>query len=203
MRTQTRRATRTTLVALAAALALLAAGAPRAVAAPAATAEATNTCWLDVVNDWLNHNGNIQGSYPIPCYTQAIQHLSQYPDVQNYSNAEDDIHRALLAALHQDRGGGPGAGSVVTVPPGPGDKGTGTGTGTGTGAGKGFLSAIGDRIGPGNAQSIPLPLLVLGALALLLLLAALGTWIAKRRQGGRPRGPTPATTPPWPRPRRR
>ena len=185
------------MVALAAALALLAAGAPRAHAAPATTVQTTNTCWLDVVNDWLDHNGNIQGSYPVPCYTQAIQHLSQYPDVQNYSNAEDDIHRALLAALHQDRGGGPGAGSVVTVPPGPGGK------GTGSTAGKGFISSLANRIGPGNAQSIPLPLLVLGALALLLLLAALGTWIAKRRQGGKPRGTTPATAPPWPRPRRR
>ena len=191
------------LVALAAVVALLAAAAPRAHAAPAATSQATNTCWLDVVNDWLDHNGNIQGSYPIPCYTQAIQHLNQYPDVQNYSNAEDDIHRALLAALHQDRGGGPGAGSVVPISPGPGDKGTGTGTGAGSGKSKGFVSSLADKIGPGNAQSIPLPLLVLGALALLLLLAALGTWIAKRRQGGGPRGTTPATAPPWPRQRRR
>src|SRR5205814_3536279 len=110
-----------TLATIAAAVAILAAGAGSASAAPAATSKATNTCWLDVVNDWLDHNGQIRGSYPIPCYTQAIQHLDSYPDIKEYSTASDDIHRALLAALRQDRGGGPGNGigsGNNTLPPG-------------------------------------------------------------------------------------
>src|SRR5258706_528474 len=77
-----------------------------------AAEKATNTCWLDVVNDWLDHSGVIHGTYPIPCYTQAIQHLDSYPDIKEYSTASDDIHRALLAALRQDRGGGPGNGGL-------------------------------------------------------------------------------------------
>jgi len=85
------------------ALALLAVGAPEASAAHAATQQATNTCWNTVVNDWVVNQPNLKGSDPIPCYTQAIQHLSDYPDIKQYSSAIDDIHRALLAAIH-DRG---------------------------------------------------------------------------------------------------
>ncbi len=41
--------------------------------------------------------------------------------------------------------------------------------GNGGGGGKSFVSSgILDQLGPGNAQSIPLPLLVLGGLAVLL-----------------------------------
>ena len=110
--------------------------------------------------------------YAIPCYTQAIQHLSAYPDIKQYSSAIDDIQRALLAAIHEERAGG-----------GPNSSG-----GPSLGGGGGSAAAAVERrrlerrrlgrsperrpqqlasdIGPGNAQSIPLPLLVLGGLAL-------------------------------------
>jgi hypothetical protein len=174
---------------------LLAVGAGSAAAAPAASQAATNTCWQQVVNDWLNHQPNVVGTYPIACYTQAIQHLSAYPDVQQYSSAMDDIHRALLAAIRQDRGNGPpgpGATGGGTSPGGGTNGGGSNGTGTGTHKG-GFINSLSRAIGPGNATSIPLPLLVLGGLALLLLLAAVGTWLARRIQARRvtPR-PTPA-----------
>lgn len=185
---------RLALAAIAATLAFLAAGVGPASAAPAATSLATNTCWLDVVNDWLDHNGVIHGTYPIPCYTQAIQHLDSYPDIKEYSTAADDIHRALLAALRQDRGGGPGNGlgdGGGTLPPG---------TSGGSKGGGGFVHDLAGKLGPGNARSIPLPLLVLGGLALLLLLAAVATWVAKRIQTRRM---TPAPSPaPLPRERR-
>ena len=171
------RGRRITLGAFALALvALLAAGAAQA----AAKKSSGTPCWKLVVNDWFD-NGRIDGTYPIPCYTQAIQHLSQYPDVAGYSSAEDDIHRALLAAIRLDRGtGGP-------TPPGSGPGPTGPGSSSGTPAtgGGGFFKALGDRLGPGNAQSIPLPLIVLAGLALLLLLAAGGTWFARRLQARR------------------
>jgi len=166
-------------------------GAGSASAAPAATVKATNTCWLDVVNDWLDHNGQIQGTYPIPCYTQAIQHLDSYPDIKEYSTASDDIHRALLAALRQDRGGGPGNGGLGgdnNVSPG------GSSKPGGGGGGNGFFGSIAKDLGPGNARSIPLPLLVLGGLALILLLVAAATWLAKRIQTRR-MSPAPAPAP--------
>ena len=90
---------------------VLVVGAQSASAAPASSFVPTNTCWKDVVNDWLAHQPNLKGTYPIPCYTQAIQHLSLYPDVQQYSSATDDIHRALLAAILDERGNGSGGGS--------------------------------------------------------------------------------------------
>lgn len=166
------------------------AGAP-ASAAPAATAKATSQCWLQVVNDWLAH-GSVTGFYAIPCYTQAIQHLSAYPDIKQYSSAIDDIHRALLAAIHEERGGGGpnggGSSNDFGGPPvgGGGSGGGGNGsTGGISGVHKGIISRLAADIGPGNAQSIPLPLLVLGGLALLLLLTAAVTWLARRMQSRR------------------
>jgi len=180
------------LAAVAAAIGLLVTGVSTAAAAPAATASPTSRCWLQVVNDWLDNN-RVDGVYAVPCYTQAIQHLNAYPDVKNYSSATDDIQRALLAAIRQDRGNGPGAGAG----PSPGGGINPTGGGTPGGGGKngpgggshsgGFISAF----SPGDAQSIPLPLLVLGGLALLLLLAAGATLVARRVQARRVSPPVP------------
>lgn len=160
-------------------------GARAALAAPAATQQATNDCWKTVVNDWLNNQPNLKGTYPVACYTQAVQHLSAYPDINQYSSAIDDIKRALLAAIHEDRGGGPPT-SGGGVNPGPtGPSGPSSGGTSGGGHGQGILGDLAKRLGPGNAQSIPLPLLVLGGLALLLLLTAAATWFARRLQARR------------------
>jgi hypothetical protein len=169
------------------ALALLAVGAPEASAAHAATQQATNTCWNAVVNDWVVNQPNVKGSYPIPCYTQAIQHLSDYPDIKQYSSAIDDIHRALLAAIHDQRGGG-GPNDSGTNPPigGGGVGGSSGGGGGGTPSGnRGLFTRLASDLGPSNAQSIPLPLLVLGGLALLLFLTAAATWLTRRLQARR------------------
>jgi hypothetical protein len=145
------------------------------------------------VNDWLAH-GAVTNFYPIPCYTQAIQHLSAYPDIKQYSSAIDDIHRALLAAIHEERGNGPGGslgGGGGPFAGGGGGGGNNT-TGGGTAAThKSILSRLAADIGPGNAQSVPLPLLVLGGLAVLLLLTAGATWFARRMQARRV-APAPA-----------
>lgn len=188
------------LVALAVACALLGATAPRAAAAPAAELTPTSDCWLQVVNDWLKHHGQIQGSYAIPCYTQAIQHLNGYPDLKQYSSAVDDIQRALLVAIHQERGTGPGSGPPSSSggnssPPSSGGGG-GTPPSSGGGGGGGSQSPVSSIFHPSNAQSIPLPLIVLAGLAALLLLAGAGTWLAKRLQARRL---SPAQAPPQPR----
>jgi hypothetical protein len=192
--TTTQTTTRVLLATIAGALAFLVAGVGGAAAAPAASQQATSQCWKDVVNDWLRNQPNLKGTYAIPCYTQAIQHLDSYPDVAGYSSASDDIHRALLAVIHQDRGNGPGSGSPSTNTPGSG--GTPGGTQSPSGAapktGEGLWTSIVNRLSPGNAQSVPLPLIVLAGLALLLLLAAATTWFARRLQSRRV---TPATSP--------
>jgi hypothetical protein len=179
---------RNTTILLAALLAAAAAAlaAPSAEAAPAALQQATSHCWLDVINDWLDNN-QVDGTYAIPCYTQAIQQLSARPDIAGYSSAIDDIHRALLAAIRQDRNSGPPTGGSS---PGPnGSQGIAAGGGgKNGGGGGGIIDGIG---GPSSATSVPLPLIVLGALAILLALAALGTWLARRFQTRRP-APAPA-----------
>lgn len=176
--------TKLLLVAVAAAVAAFCA-APAATASPAATLKATNTCWLQVVNDWLK-NGQVEGTYANACYAQAIQHLQGYPDISQYSSAIDDIHRAQLAALNHHGGppSGPGNSSGGPTAGGGGGNGGGGGGTTGGTAGtsKGLFHKLAQKLGPSNAQSIPLPLLVLSGLALLLLLTAGATWLARRYQ---------------------
>jgi hypothetical protein len=194
---------RHTTIFLAALLAAAAAAvaAPAAKASPAALQQATSTCWLDVINDWLDNN-QVDKLYAIPCYTQAIQHLNALPDVKGYSSAIDDIHRALLAAIREEHSNGPGGlgggggsssgggGAIGGGSNGGGGSSSGGGS-NGTGAG-GASNASQPFGGTASATSIPLPLIVLGALAVLLALAALGTWLARRYQGRRPSGPRPA-----------
>ena len=202
MTTTAKTTTRVLLAATAGALSLLAFGAAGAGAAPSVSLEATSGCYLQVINDWLDNN-KVDRVYAIPCYTQAIQHLSGYADVKGYSSAEDDIRAAQRAAA-RDRnnsagptgtnssGGGPGSGPCGTNPKGP--KGPDTSPSAAPSSKPSFFDTLGHKLGPGNAQSIPLPLLVLGGLAILLLLAAAGTWIARRMQARRVT-PAPAHTP--------
>jgi hypothetical protein len=182
---------------------VLVAGAQSASAAPAATLTPTNTCWQDVVNDWLAHQPNVKGIYPIACYTQAIQHLNAYPDLQQYSSAMDDIHRALLAALLDERGGGgssssgggsSGGGGGSTS--GSGGSGSGSSSSGSSSGGSGPITHLFNTLGPSSATTVPLPLLVLGGLALFLMFAAVVTWITRRIQGKRMTpAPAPATKP--------
>jgi hypothetical protein len=163
---------------------------PAAAASPAATLKATNSCWLQVINDWLK-NGQVDGTYALPCYSQAIQHLQAYPDITQYSSAIDDIHRAMLAAENHHGSGPPSSGQGGNSGGGPSAGGGGGGgnggngpTGSGT-PNKSVFHDLAKTLGPGNAQSIPLPLLVLAGLALLLLLTAGATWLTRRYQARR------------------
>jgi hypothetical protein len=164
---------------------------PAAQASPASLQQATSNCWLQVINDWLDNN-QVDQVYAIPCYTQAIQKLSSYSDIAGYSSAIDDIRRAELAAIRQDRSNGPG-GSSGGGPSTPGGGGPSSGgpsdpSGPSGGPSHRFIGIP----GPSSATSIPLPLIVLGALAILLALAALATWLARRFQARRPSRPAPA-----------
>ncbi len=96
----------------------------------------------------------------------------------------------MLAVIHEEgRGGPPSTGS--SGPSGPPLGPTNTTTPPGAGQ-KSLWTRLTDRLSPGNAQSIPLPLIVLAGLALLLLLTAAATWFARRLQTRRV---TPATAP--------
>jgi hypothetical protein len=146
----------------------------------AAPASASTPCWQQLINDWFD--GHIDKTYPTSCYTQAIQHLPR--DVQLYSGASDDIHRAMLAALRQSGKGPPSPGSS-----GPGAQNTPRNVDP-TAAGpeahsKGVILRAIEWLGPSNAASVPLPLLILAALAFLLLAAAGGSFVNRWLQARR------------------
>jgi hypothetical protein len=166
---------------------------PAAQAAPASLQKATSNCWLQVINDWLDNN-QVDNVYAIPCYTQAIQRLGSYSDIAGYSSAIDDIRRAELAAIRQDRGEGPTGGNTSGggSTPGAGPPGSGPSNPSGPTSSPGGHSKFLGIPGPSDATSIPLPLIVLGALAILLALAALVTFVARRFQARRPGRPAPA-----------
>ena len=171
------------------------------VAAPAPAAAAT-PCWKRLVNDW--YDGRIDRAYPVKCYRTALKNLPE--DVENYADAEDQIRRALLAATRRNSGGGGTAGSAAggeqLVPPPKYPQSQGGGGGERTAAPDaeeedgGVIGNIFDAIRPNNADSVPLPLLVLAGLAFVLLGSALAGFVAKRIQARRVAlGPPPDDPP--------
>ena len=182
--------TRVVLAILAGSLVLLASGVGSAAAAHESAEQPTADCYKKVINDW-EIDGRIDHIYAPSCYTQAIQNLNKYPDIKGYSNVIQDIQAALYAVLHEEgRGGGDGPSGPTSTPA--------TGLGGPSLSKKpdtGPINWLSNHLAPGNAQSVPLPLLVLGGLALLLLLAAAGTWVARRIQMNRSRPRPPAPQP--------
>jgi uncharacterized membrane protein YgcG len=183
------------------ALALLALSA--AVARPAAAA---TPCWKALLTDW--YDGRIDNTYQLHCYTDALKHLP--PDVRTYSSAHDDILRALQSARAKLRQAGhkvtpvtllppanspsSSGGSTTTTAAGGGSSGGGSGGGTTTtptdSGGTGHqdakgLQGLADKLNPSSPSSLPVPLLVLGGLALLLVAAGAIGVVAKRVQDRR------------------
>jgi len=146
-----------------------------------APAPAATPCWKLLLNDW--YDGTINNIYPIPCYHQAIAHLPT--DVQVYSSARDDITRALQQAIRAQHKTHK---TVTSVEPGATQPGRTTSTSTepATTTKKKKRGPIGTAlrdITPGGADSFPLPLLILGLLAILLVLAGIGGMLWRRYQG--------------------
>ena len=182
--------------ALLALVGLLVVGA-RTAAAAGTKLEPTPGCDLAVINDWADNN-KVDKLYAIPCYEKAIQRLNTYPDLKGYSSAADDIHQAELRAIRLESRNqtGTGQGKTTTTPGvvAPGGSNSSGGGPTGSNPGGGGPTPGGSSSGgssSGAATSVPLPLIVLGALAVLLLLAAGGTWLARRIQTRR-MSPAPA-----------
>jgi hypothetical protein len=169
------------LVAALAVLAGLAVG-----AAVPATAEAARPCWKELLNDW--YDGRIDRAYPIRCYREAIRNLPA--DVKTYSSAQEDLERALQSAIQRNGGDAPGvvppSGEGRSLPPE--DEQGGGGAGGGPSDPDGGAGSPEDERGvlefiqPENADSIPIPLLVLAGVALLLLAAAGAGFVARRIQ---------------------
>jgi hypothetical protein len=157
-----------------------------AVAQHPAPAAAATPCWKALLNDW--YDGRIDKTYAVHCYNDALKHLPA--DVQTYSSAHDDIQRALQSAIAKERRSGHKVTPTSLVaPPKTGGGATGGSGGTGTTPtapvgrkpDKG-LAHFADKLNPASASSLPIPLLVLGALAILLVAAGAAGLVVKQIQ---------------------
>jgi hypothetical protein len=175
----TRRALPIVVCALVACVAVL------GVAAPAASAK--TPCWKQLINDW--YDGRIDKSYPVHCYREAQRHVPT--DAQAYSSLPEDLDRALQATLTAG-GPGDGAGPNTPVPAGGAGRSIKPKNSPTTAVAGSDDKGLLDAFRPSNADSVPIPLLVLAGLALLLLAAAAASFIARRVQGRR----VPASIPP-------
>jgi hypothetical protein len=148
----------------------------------ASPASAAVPCWKALINDW--YDGQIDRVYPAACYTAAIRHLPR--DVETYSSAKEDINRALLAAIRKDKEGGGTATYDPNDPTGSGSSSGGSSSGgESEESSKGIITRTIEWLGPSNATSIPLPLLILAGVAFLLLAAAGGSFVHRRLQDRR------------------
>jgi hypothetical protein len=82
------------------ALACLAIVAASLTAAVPAGASSTDACAQRVIRDWYD-GGRVDGVYPLRCYRAAIRALPE--DVLQYSDARNEIERALAYAAQGDR----------------------------------------------------------------------------------------------------
>jgi len=147
-------------------------------------AAAKTACWKQVVNDWVE-DSRIDRTYPRRCYSDALKNVPN--DVRDYSSFEEDIQSALQrvnrARTLASTGSGtstqpekltqrPGSANEVQAKPRP----------------EYFKQAF-DKLGPREADSMPVPLMIMAGLALLLVAAGAGGLITRRfraRRAGPP-----------------
>jgi hypothetical protein len=158
-----------------------------ATVAPGA-AHAAVPCRNLIYNDWYK-DGKIASTYPIACYRDALTHLRA--DAQIYSSLSTDIRSALQGALARKKGqaGVPaqiGKGSppvqtssvkeaVKTLHPK-------VAVPESAPASERHLATSGDVASSGSS-GVPLPILVLGGLALLLAATgAIGAGVRRQRR---------------------
>jgi hypothetical protein len=127
-------------------------------------ASAKSSCWRQILNEWTDDR-QISTNYPLHCYSEAIAHVPE--DLLVYTDIELDINAARQqAARHTRRLQG------SSNPPSQAERQRDPDAGLFT---QGF-----DKLGPNNADSMPLPLIILGGMALLLVAAGAAGLISRR-----------------------
>src|SRR5829696_5848649 len=137
-------------------------------AAGTAPAQAAPGCANAVVQEWLR-TGHVDDDHSLRCYREALSRLDDYTDLAVYSDLSDSIDAALAAAVARRNGNPvpqryrdelkkhrPPAGAPVATAAAP--------------------------VAATEGNSIPVPLLVLGALALGLTAVGAGGVVARRRR---------------------
>ena len=165
-------------------------------ASSAASAKAKG-CAGQVVSDWFNHaDHKVHGHYPLHCYQDALNSLDS--SVEDYTNAKQAISAALTAEAVRCKtncgppssGNGPES-SVVQ----PGEKPIARHN-TYDFGGRPVIEPpqVTPPVNTSSPSSVPLPLIILAALAGILLLAGAGSYIARRLKANRPAPPATDTS---------
>ena len=164
-------------------LALLLALALMVGAKPAA---AKTPCWKQVVQDWFE-DSTIDRTYPRHCYSDALKNVPN--DVKDYSSFEEDIRSALQrvsrARTLANSGGGLTQPEKATQPQ------RRIGNADEAQPRPEYFKQAFDKLGPREADSMPVPLMIMAGLALLLVAAGAGGLITRHFRAKRA-GP-PAT----------
>jgi hypothetical protein len=173
---------------------VLAAGALALVVVPGRAA-AAKPCWQQVIDDW-HDNGRIDRNYPIRCYRDALKHVPE--DERDYTSIVDDINAKMQVSSRGTHQVGSPPGSGHNGGSGGGSNGSDGGSGGnapkqdthGSAPSQGSFKKASAKLDSSNSNSLPLPLILLGSLALLLLGAAAGMrlyrFVQERRNGLRP-----------------
>jgi len=158
-----------------------------ALAATAGGASAKTSCAQQVIDDWYgSKTGQLSKVYPLHCYREALKIVGRETDITVYSNAQSDIRRAMALAAAYGKNGPKGPlNSPDDLPSFLGGPDAAHG-----GRPPGDMIPIGPQRPAGvpgifhssSASSVPLPAIVLGAVAALLLALGSVAYLARRRQ---------------------
>jgi hypothetical protein len=132
-----------------------------------ASAAKTTPCWKKVVQDWYD-DSTIDRLYERHCYSDALKNVGE--DVKVYSSFEEDIKAALQRAGRADI-------RELSVRTG-GDR-----------PNQGLFKDAFGKTTPRNADSMPIPLMILGGLALLLVAAGAAGLLRRRLRSRRVSAP--------------
>jgi hypothetical protein len=129
-----------------------------------APASAAPSCGTQILNEWV-HTDHVSATYPLHCYRDALNHvpedLAVYTDIeQNILNARQQAARR--GTLRTTQGHVPQNQNQSRDPQ------------------SGLYNEAMDSLSPTNANSMPLPLLILAGLSLILV-AAGGAGLVTRR----------------------
>jgi hypothetical protein len=142
-----------------------------------AQARSLSVCSKALIHDWYV-DGRVDKVYPVHCYREALKGIPE--DQVIYGTMRQDLNRALQSAIREHNGH-----VTASTPVPPIDPGGGGGDGPSGGNSSGFFHWVAKKLGPSTADSIPVPLLVLGGLAFALIAAAGISFAAKRVQARR------------------
>jgi hypothetical protein len=153
-----------------------------------AQARSMSTCSKALIHDWYV-DGRVDKTYPVHCYREALKNIPE--DQVIYGTLRQDLTRALQSTIRQHDGHVNGDTLVLPLA---GGGGSGSGP-NGTGGTGGVFHWLAQKLGPSTADSIPIPLLILGGLAFALMAAAAVSLVARRLQARRAAADPPPAGP--------